>query len=241
MQSCFSFPSLVPWVLVVTSLVFATAVEAGTTTVRFNTTLGSFDVELYDDLAPTTVANFLSYVETDGFRDSIVHRSVPNFVIQGGGFNSGLEPMAENSPIPLELAPGQSNLRGRIAMARISGNTQSATRQWFINLVDNPFLDKQGGGYAVFGNVIGDGMAIVDAIAKLPHHPVDLPNFGELPMLEVPGANTKPSPESTVRITSIVVVPEPTGIGMIGLPFIFALRISNHARKRSPRTVRRAN
>lgn len=142
---------------------------AAGTRVRFQTVLGEFDVDLFDAAAPQTVANFLRYVDDRDYRRSFVHRSVPGFVIQGGGFTSEgglLFFVPTDPPIPLEL--GSSNLRGTIAMARLAGEPDSATSQWFVNLVDNTFLDTSDGGFAVFGQVLAPGMAVVDAIAAVP-------------------------------------------------------------------------
>jgi cyclophilin family peptidyl-prolyl cis-trans isomerase len=133
--------------------------------VTLETSKGVIKLELDADRAPMTVANFVQYVE-DGFYDSTVfHRVIPGFMIQGGGYapdGSG-EPTRE--PIELESANGLKNRRGAIAMARTMV-ADSATSQFFINLVDNDFLDHAPGneGYAVFGRVV-DGMDVVDAIA----------------------------------------------------------------------------
>jgi peptidyl-prolyl cis-trans isomerase A (cyclophilin A) len=143
---------------------------AGATTVRFETSLGAFEVNLYDNDTPATVANFLAYVETGEFTDSFIHRSVPGFIIQGGGFRTDLN--AQRSAIPTNPAvvnePVFSNLRGTIAMAKPGNNPNGATSQWFISLADNAqILDAQNGGFTAFGEVTGSGMDVVDAIANL--------------------------------------------------------------------------
>jgi peptidyl-prolyl cis-trans isomerase A (cyclophilin A) len=130
------------------------------------TSKGSVVVELYPTNAPNTVANFLQYV-TDGFyKDKIFHRVISNFVIQGGGFNAALLEAPTRPAIKLEVCNGLSNTRGTIAMAR-TAVLDSATAQFFVNVVDNPSLDTNGGGYAVFGKVV-KGMDVVDAIKAVP-------------------------------------------------------------------------
>ena len=142
------------------------------TVVQFTTPgVGAFNVEMNAAAAPNTVANFLSYVNAGSYADSIIHRSVPGFVIQGGGFlnNPSLSAIPANAPIALETADTLLNARGAIAMAR-SLNSNSATTQWFINTIDNSvnLSPASAGGYAVFGRVTGTGMTVVDAIAARP-------------------------------------------------------------------------
>ncbi len=136
--------------------------------VRMHTVLGNIDLELDEVAAPMTVANFLSYVRDGDYDGSFIHRSVPGFVIQGGGFtfSDGAFDFVPTDPaIPNEFT--LSNLRGTIAMARVGGVVNSATSQWFINTVDNPGLDTVDEGFTVFGRVTPDSMAVVDAIAAL--------------------------------------------------------------------------
>ncbi|NBO66814.1 MAG: hypothetical protein EBU88_18550, partial [Acidobacteria bacterium] len=138
------------------------------TLVRFNTTAGTFDVELLDAEAPVTVANFLGYQASPEYSGLIVHRSVPNFVIQGGGFtlsDSRISSVQTNPPIQNEFLAANSNVRGTLAMAMVSGNINSGSSQWFINVADNTFLDE--GKYTVFGRVLGSGMSVVDQINNL--------------------------------------------------------------------------
>jgi cyclophilin family peptidyl-prolyl cis-trans isomerase len=183
------------------------------TIVEFDTTLGAFDVSLDDGVAPATVANFLSYVQQGAYDGTIVHRSVPNFVIQGGGYNDDFSPVTQSAPIAYEQ--GLSNLRGTIAMAR-TADLNSATSQWFINTVDNTSLDTAQ--YAAFGYVLGDGMKVVDAIAALPRY--NLSGFAgnaftEVPLHDVAGATTF-SPSFFVTV-SVKVVPEPQTWMLMGL------------------------
>lgn len=135
--------------------------------ILISTNKGDIKLELYQDKAPTTVANFLTYIQQDGFKDSIFHRVIPEFMIQGGGFKTDYQRLATNAPIKNEADNGLSNSRGTIAMAR-TNNPNSATRQFFINHRNNPNLDQgaYGAGYAVFGKVT-TGMDVVDAIASV--------------------------------------------------------------------------
>ena len=132
------------------------------TFVVMETSLGSIKLELDGDKAPVTVNNFLSYVE-DGFYDGTVfHRVIPNFMIQGGGFEPGLKQKKTKAPIQNEAPNGLSNMRGTIAMARTS-DLNSATAQFFINVEDNQGLDDRRSPYCVFGKVV-EGMDVVDKI-----------------------------------------------------------------------------
>ena len=155
-----------------------TGVKVSTTPypqVTMVTTKGSIVVELYPLNAPGTVANFLQYV-TDGFyKNKIFHRVISNFVIQGGGFDAQLNLAANRPPIALEVCNGLSNIRGTIAMAR-SNDLNSATSQFYVNVVDNLALDTNGGGYAVFGKVVS-GMDVVDLIKAVPTQTVS--GFGD--------------------------------------------------------------
>ena len=134
------------------------------------TSMGTISLELNDDLAPATVDNFVKYA-ADGFYDgTIFHRVIDGFMIQGGGFTRDMNQKETRGPIRIESMNGLKNLRGTIAMARTMV-PDSATSQFFINLVDNGFLDftaptQSGYGYAVFGRVT-DGMEVVDRIAKV--------------------------------------------------------------------------
>ena len=137
-------------------------------TVIMETSKGQIIIELFPDDAPKTVANFLAYVQKDGYKKTTFHRVINDFMIQGGGFSA--ETGAKVSTLPAiknESRNGLSNERGTISMAR-TGNPHSASRQFFINHKDNAFLDANGGnwGYTVFGEVTL-GMDIVDKIAKV--------------------------------------------------------------------------
>jgi peptidyl-prolyl cis-trans isomerase A (cyclophilin A) len=136
-------------------------------TVRFETSHGDFTVEADADSAPISSENFLRYVDEGFFDGTIFHRVIPGFMIQGGGFTAGMEHKAGHAPIRNEAANGLKNLRGSLAMAR-TNDLHSATSQFFINLVDNDFLNHRSGnfGYAVFGRVTS-GIDVIDRIAKV--------------------------------------------------------------------------
>jgi cyclophilin family peptidyl-prolyl cis-trans isomerase len=135
---------------------------------KFKTSAGDFTVELFEKESPESAANFLKYVDDGHYDGTIFHRVIPGFMIQGGGFATGMEQKDTRPPIRNEATNGLENLRGTLAMARTS-DVHSATCQFFVNLVDNDFLNHQGGnyGYAVFGRVTS-GMEVVDAIAEVP-------------------------------------------------------------------------
>lgn len=142
--------------------------------VEINTNLGSISIELYSDKAPKTVENFLYYVQEGFYSGTIFHRVIPNFMIQGGGFDQAFVQKPTRQPITNEAGNGLKNEIGTIAMARTS-DPHSATSQFFINVANNAFLNysaptAQGYGYAVFGKVI-EGMEIVNKIAALPTGP----------------------------------------------------------------------
>lgn len=133
--------------------------------VVLETSLGIIIIEVDTQNAPNTANNFLQYVENGFYNGTIFHRVISNFMIQGGGFTADMQQKPTQAPIPLETSPALRNNRGTIAMAR-TNDPNSATSQFFINVVDNPNLDApnpDGYGYAVFGKVI-DGMDIVDTI-----------------------------------------------------------------------------
>jgi peptidyl-prolyl cis-trans isomerase B (cyclophilin B) len=132
-----------------------------------NTNFGAIKIELDDEKAPVTTANFINYVNNEHFNGSIFHRVIPGFMIQGGGFTAEMKEKKSDKPIENEAKNGLKNNRGTLAMARTNA-PHSATAQFFINLADNSFLNNAGEqwGYAVFGKVT-DGMDVVDAIAKV--------------------------------------------------------------------------
>lgn len=214
----------------------ASSAAVARTVVRFDTVEGTFDVELFDDLMPRTVANFLGYVTSGRYDGSVVHRNSDtgfpprDFVIQGGGFflrdpepdegdvmvSSPVEPDVAIDDEPGGGVAGPSNLRGTLAMAKSGPDT--VTSQWFINQGDNSFLDdpqRGDGGFSAFGLVLGDGMTVVDVIGDLP-----LPSdfgfgiaapFNDLPLRNFSGNSIFDIREvHTVVVHSITVVPEPS-------------------------------
>ncbi len=136
--------------------------------ITIKTNHGDIKVDLFDDKAPITCENFRQYIADGFFNDTIFHRVIPNFMIQGGGMEADMSQKSTLAPIKNEADNGVSNRRGTLAMAR-TGDINSATAQFFINLRDNDFLDHgtRDFGYAVFGEVV-DGMHVVDKIAAVP-------------------------------------------------------------------------
>ncbi len=135
--------------------------------IKLTTNHGVIALELNADKAPKTVANFLAYVEAGHYDNTVFHRVIKNFMIQGGGMEPGMKQKPCKAPVENEAANGLRNKRGTVAMAR-TNDPHSATAQFFINTVDNDFLDfkapmGQGWGYCVFGEVV-EGMDVVDAI-----------------------------------------------------------------------------
>jgi peptidyl-prolyl cis-trans isomerase B (cyclophilin B) len=135
----------------------------------FKTTLGSFKVELFAEKSPVTVSNFVEYAKAGFYDGTIFHRVIPGFMVQGGGMSPGLKEKSTRAPIKNEADNGIQNARGTISMARTS-DPDSATSQFFINLVDNKPLnfkskDASGWGYCAFG-AVSEGMDVVDTIAK---------------------------------------------------------------------------
>ena len=140
------------------------------TIVEIRTSLGIVEVNLFDNTTPQTVANFLSYANSGAYESNVVHRSVSGFIVQAGGYQyngpSTLDNVVAGSAVINE--PKLSNVRGTIAMAKLGGDPNSATSEWFINLDNNSTnLDQQNGGFTVFGQVTAEGMQVIDAIADL--------------------------------------------------------------------------
>jgi cyclophilin family peptidyl-prolyl cis-trans isomerase len=140
------------------------------TLVLMETSLGNIKVELDGDKAPITVANFLAYVDDKHYDNTVFHRVIKDFMVQGGGFEPGLKQKPTKAPIKNESSNGLTNVRGTLAMARTS-EPDSASAQFFINVVDNAFLNKAQArdrvGYCVFGRVV-EGMDVVDKIRAVP-------------------------------------------------------------------------
>lgn len=179
---------------------------ADATIVTFETVLGSFEVNLYDNATPRTVENFLNYVQNGSYSDSIFHRSVSGFIVQGGGFVTDVN--AQISDIPANASvinePVFSNVRATIAMAKLGSDPNSATNQWFFNLANNAAnLDNQNGGFTVFGEVTGNGMAVINALAALPTYDFG----GALTSLPLQNYNTGDAVDNThlIIVTAITV------------------------------------
>ena len=184
------------------------------TIVEVTTNVGKFEINLFDQTTPVTVQNFLSYVNAGRYNGTVFHRSVPGFVVQGGGFTFDqqlpLKAVATFSPIVNE--PKWSNVRATVAMAKQPGNPNSATNQWFVNLANNsggsPQLDSQNSGFTVFGQITSQDMEVVDAIAGLQRF--SFPGITDLPLRNYSSSDrddNKPLVASNlVTIESIVVV-----------------------------------
>ncbi|MGA2796605.1 MAG: peptidylprolyl isomerase, partial [Thermoguttaceae bacterium] len=196
----------------------------------FGDQVSSYQVQLFDQEAPITVANFLNYANTNSYNNTIFHRDVPGFIIQGGGFKENLDPtgkvilsfdpIATNPAIQNEFSASRSNLRGTVAMAKLGNDPNSATDQWFINLANNSSnLDNQNGGFTVFGHVVGEGMELIDAAAALPtsninnkYFPSDIQNgpFTDVPIdwvHQVPNDPNSPLIAVFVTVLNTNVIP----------------------------------
>lgn len=150
--------------------------------VLMETSMGNVKLELFEKEAPLSVKNFLAYVDSGFYNGTIFHRVIPGFMIQGGGFNADLKEKSTKAPIKNEATNGLKNTRGTLAMAR-TAVVDSATAQFFINVVDNDFLNHrntsmQGYGYAVFGKVL-EGMDVVDKIAAVKTAYKSMPDMPE--------------------------------------------------------------
>ncbi|RVT47527.1 LPXTG cell wall anchor domain-containing protein [Rheinheimera sediminis] len=146
--------------------------QANATIVLVETNMGDFEINLFDQTTPKTVTNFLNYVKDGSYDNVVFHRSVKDFVVQGGGFRysgnntSPFAAVATRGPVDNE--PKLSNVRGTVAMAKVADSPNSATNQWFVNLGNNASnLDRQNSGFTVFGVVTGTGMSILDSIEDL--------------------------------------------------------------------------
>jgi len=149
-------------------LVLASSHLFANTMVEMKTSMGKIEIELYDDQAPISAKNFENYVKSNFYNGTIFHRVIPNFMIQGGGFDTNMKEKKTEAAIINEASNGLKNTRGTLAMARTS-IPDSATSQFFINVKDNAFLNRTAtdAGYAVFGKVT-KGMDIVDKIVNVP-------------------------------------------------------------------------
>ncbi len=180
--------------------------DPGDPIVQLSTSSGEILIQLAPQKAPLTVANFLSYVDNNNYDNSFFHRSVPGFIIQGGGSfintanNYSVTPIVSRGTVKNE--PGDSNLRGTIATAKVDGDPDSATSEWFFNLADNSAnLDQQNGGFTVFGKVLESSMPAVDGIAALSVSDQSASiGFKELPLNQVP------SGDDTLKLQDLVLI-----------------------------------
>lgn len=174
--------------------------------VLIETPLGDIEIELLEEDAPNTVANFLKYIENNRYDKTFIHRSVPGFVIQGGGFAfiDGAAPGIDTFPT-VDNEFKVSNTRGTVAMAKRPNLLDSATSQWFINLADNTSLDSPDNKFTVFARVTGDGMEVADAISQLTRWNATSvlgDAFGELPMIDFLN-NGSPIAEENMVMTAV--------------------------------------
>lgn len=146
---------------------FNAPLSADKTYALIDTTMGSIELELFETRTPKTVENFIRYAQSEFYKDTLFHRVIPNFMVQGGGFDLNFKQKATNKPVRNEANAFIPNLRGTISMAR-TNDPHSATSQFFINVVDNASLNKTAAnpGYAVFGKVI-HGINIADQMSKV--------------------------------------------------------------------------
>ena len=190
--------------------------QAKATVVEIRTNLGTITVNLFDEDTPETVENFLEYVNSGAYANNVVHRLAPDFVMQAGAYTYNNELPMDNVPTGVAVInePVLSNVRGTIAMAKQSGDPNSATSQWFINLADNSEnLDVQNGGFTVFGQVIENGMDVVDEISELPRF-----NMGgaasSIPLVDFTAEDAEngdePGEGNFVLITDVVVTDSAT-------------------------------
>jgi peptidyl-prolyl cis-trans isomerase A (cyclophilin A) len=190
------------------SLLSVLAWPSYATIVEFVTSQGKIEVNLFDNATPKTVANFLTYVEADSYNTTVIHRSISNFIVQGGGFKfdgSKLVKATANAAVVNE--PLYSNIKGTISMAKLSSGPNSATNQWFFNVNDNSAnLDYQNAGFTVFGQVVS-GMDVLIKIQNLTH-------CGETPFdnytaTQCTDGSSVPGFENYVSITNVEIT-DPT-------------------------------
>ena len=196
--------------LLIITLLVSGYVQA--TVVEVRTSMGNIQINLFDEVTPQNVDNFLGYVNAGAYQNNVVHRSVPGFIIQMGGFEyaNSFPPEGISTGAGVTNEPELSNLRGTVAMAKLSGDPDSATSQFFINLGNNASnLDVQNSGFTVIGQVIGNGMDVVDTMAALSRF-----NYGgaltDLPLRDFSVADAtngvEPNEDNLVVISDIVVI-----------------------------------
>ncbi|TCB53419.1 peptidylprolyl isomerase [Acinetobacter terrae] len=168
---------------------------AANSIVEMKTSMGNIEIELFNDKAPISAKNFESYIEDNFYNGTIFHRVIPGFMIQGGGMDANMVEKQTKAPIQNESYNGLKNTRGTLAMAR-TNNPNSASSQFFINTVDNDFLNKSqmNAGYAVFGKVI-KGMDVVDKITKVPTANVGMHQNVPKQAVKIVSVTVKAAPE----------------------------------------------
>ena len=182
--------------------------------VRFDSNFGKFDIELLQN-TPLTNANFLNYVDAGDYTGTFLHRHAVNFVLQGGGFNfeNGQFGSVNQNP-PVLNEPFNSNIRGTVAMAKLGGDPDSATNQWFFNLENNSEnLDNQNGGFTAFAQVVGDGMEVLDAVRNVPIFNASsiTPAFDTLPLQNFANDGTPLAQENLLFFRQIAQVTNALG------------------------------
>ena len=183
------------------------APESAPSLVQVATPYGIFSMELLEQDAPLTVANFRAYVQAGAYRNALFHRSVPGFVIQTGGFSASLPPVAVTTRSPVTNEFRVPNTRGTVAMAKLGSNPNSATSQWFVNLADNRAnLDNQNGGFTVFARVLGNGMKVVDALAAVPAYDAGAP-FDQIPLRGIRRGQTNVTEANLLPLDQVFIGP----------------------------------
>lgn len=181
----------------------------GTEFAQVDTVVGRFNFELFRNETPRTVENFLNYVSTGRYRNTFIHRAVTGFVIQGGGYTATVPYAHIPTFPPVQNEFRFANVRGTVAMAKLGGDPNSATSEWFVNLGDNRAnLDNQNGGFTVFARVLGTGMSVVDAIAGLPRYKIGFDDAAattpaSTPLRNVPANETQLRPEYYVTVSEV--------------------------------------
>ena len=185
--------------LLLGSLLATATFASNATVVEMQTSQGTIKIDLFDQQTPKTVANFLSYVESEAYNQTVIHRSIEKFIIQGGGFTFTDDFEAiETSPAIIN-EPVLSNVKGTVSMAKLSNNANSATSQWFFNLKDNSAnLDVQNGGFTVFGQITPDSYAVLDKISALVH-------CGEIPVVDITKEQCA-NADTTLTIANLVAI-----------------------------------
>ena len=188
--------------LLLSTLLATASFGSSATIVEMQTSQGIIEINLFDQQAPNTVGNFLSYIDDSAYEQTVIHRSINNFVIQGGGFTFSDDFDAITTKPAIINEPVFSNVKGTIAMAKLGGNPNSATSQWFFNMADNSAgsaqLDTQNGGFSVFGQITADSQATLDKIAALVH-------CGEAPVVGITAEQCSSS-DVTISSTNLVTI-----------------------------------